>query len=72
MARTWSNVKRPPAISPAQRAKTGGPNSLSIYTVLLIVATVWFFGLIAYTMAHVILHPITELPQVHVQAPKED
>ena len=72
MARTWSNAKRPPAISPAQRARTGRPNSLNVYTVLLIVAALWFFGLIVYTMTSVIRHPLTELPRVNVQPPKED
>ena len=72
MPRTWSNAKRPPVLSPAQRAKTRGPNSLNVYTILLIVATVWFFALIAYTMVRVIRHPITELPHINVQEPKED
>ena len=72
MARTWSNVKRLPSISPAQREKSGGLNSLTAFTYLLIFIAIWFLGLVAYTMVHVTLHPITELPQVHVQAPKED
>ncbi len=68
MARTWSNAKRPPALSPAPPAKKG-PH---LYHLLLVVTAIWFFGLIAYTMVHVTLHPITELPHTHVQDPKED
>ena len=72
MPRTWSNAKRPPAVSPVRRAKPGLVNSLNLFTLLLIVVALWFFGLVAYTMVHVTMHPITELPHVNAQAPKED
>ena len=72
MPRTWSNAKRPPSLGPSRHTQAGRPNSGSLFRVLLIVAAVWFFGLIAYTMIHVTRHPITELRPVNVQAPKED
>ena len=72
MPRTWSNVKRPPSLSPAQRARAGRSKGLSGFAALLIFVAIWFLGLIAYTMVHVLRHPLTELPHVNVQQPKED
>ena len=72
MARTWSNAKRPPSLSSAPSTKTGRTNGVSVFTALIIFIAIWFLGLVAFTMVHVTLHPITELPQTNVQPPKED
>ena len=62
----------PPPTVPPCAPKAARVNSLNLFTLLLIVAAIWFFGLVAYTMVHVTLHPITELPHANVQDPKED
>ncbi|MBV9848960.1 MAG: hypothetical protein JO250_04650, partial [Armatimonadetes bacterium] len=62
----------PPAPSPAQRARAGQGKRLSTFGLLMLFVAIWFLGLIAYTMVHVLRHPLTELPRVNVQQPKED
>ena len=71
MARTWSYAKRVEDESAAQRARNR-PSSLTAFTALLILSLVIFGGLVFYTFFYTLRHPITEVTQPNVQAPKGD
>ena len=70
MPRTWSNVKYIETRSAAQRAKNR-PSSLTLFVFLLAFNLIVFGGLVAYTMARVLTHPIIEAP-LPAQPPKDD
>lgn len=70
MPRTWSNVKYTETRSAAQRAKNR-PSSLTLFVFLLAFNLIVFGGLVAYTMARVLIHPIIEAP-LPAQPPKDD
>jgi len=70
MPRTWSNIKYVETRSAAQRIKNR-PSSLTLFVFLLLFNLTLFGGLIAYTMATVIQHPITEIPNL-AHPPKDN
>ncbi len=63
MPRTWSNAKRTDTLSAAQRARLGRPSSKTAFLVLLIIVSVFFFGLTFYTAWHAETHPPTDAYQ---------
>ncbi len=69
MPRTWSNIKYTETRSAAQKVKEK-PSSRTLFTLLIVLNLVVFWGLIAYTMDSVIRHPVTEIPGTVGSAPR--
>ena len=70
MPRTWSNIKYVETRSAAQKSKNR-PSGLTLFVFLLYFNLILFGGLVAYTMATVLRHPITEIPNL-AHPPKDD
>ena len=73
MARTWSNIKRPPnALSVAQREKLGRPSGLNAFLIAMVLVSAFFLGLTLYSAYQAERYPLTEVHQLPSNPPKAE
>lgn len=71
MPRSWSNVKLPPPPSPAERAKTKRPSSVTLFVVLLTLCVLFFAGLTFYSAYYAETHQPASTYQAPGDRPKD-